>query len=83
MHDSLPLTRKRLDAQVQAGTLSKEMADEIFAANELICNAPPGLTTEELDVLAFMDRLKVRQGNIEPDFGALYKRKAELEQDSP
>jgi hypothetical protein len=81
MHDSLPLSRKRLDEQVDAGTLSKEMADEVFAANERICKAPPELTTNELEVMAFMDRLKNRQGIVEPDFGALYKRKAELDRD--
>ncbi len=30
----------------------------------------------------FMERLKHRQGSIEPDLGALYKRKAELDQES-
>ena len=30
-----------------------------------------------------MERLENRQGSIEPDFGVLYKRKAELDQESP
>ncbi len=31
------------------------------------------------EFLEFMERLKARQGSVVPDFGELYRRKAELE----
>lgn len=83
VHDTLPDTRKWLDARVLAGTLSKERADELFAQFQREWSAPPEPTADELDVVAFINRLKNRQGNIEPDYGALYKRKTELDRDSP
>jgi hypothetical protein len=36
-------------------------------------------TPEELEMLAFADRLAARQGTFIPDFDALYKKKANLD----
>ena len=79
MHDSLPQTKKWLDAQVLAGTMSQEMADGFFAHIESISAAPPEPTADELAVMAFIERLTNRQATRPPDFDALYRRKLELD----
>ena len=45
--------------------------------------APVEPSREELEMMAFAERLAARQGTFMPDFDALYRRKAELDGSSP
>src|SRR5262249_55070360 len=71
------LRRKLTDAELAFVEKSKpNIAKEIAALRELA----KGPFEKRLDAVAFKKRLKARQGTIMPDFEALYKKKAELDQ---
>jgi len=61
--------------------MSQESSEEMFA--RILAETEARLERERQErapLVEFMRKLAARQGTITPDFGALYKKKAELDE---
>jgi len=76
--EALLIRKRELVEKASTHRLSKQEQAELLAEYKALLDKLEPYMRAELEKMAIHFKLMDRQGTVEPDFEALYKRKAEL-----